>query len=280
MTVTIQQGSIGDRSYVASWTPAVLTFYLSDTVTLEMRCCPAGSFFRTGLGTYCDNKEVIISKDFYMGTYEVTNAQFAAIMGSSPSSGAGSGFAGPNQPVVYIKWDVIMAEPSGFIAEINSQLASQLPSGYKFALPTEAQWEYACRAGTTTDFNNGSDMTESSGNDSAMNEVGWYYYNWGETTYETHEVGGKASNSFGLHDMHGNVFEWCADRYAESYAESYDSINKTDPTGPDTGFSRVLRGGSFNFYPTHCTSWYRFSFNPAYSSDNFGFRLALVQIQE
>ena len=268
----IEISTAENRTYVASWTLAVLTFTLPGDITLEMRYCPAGSFVRGG--TNGDGNTVKISKDFYMGTYEVTNEQFEAIMGSSPSSGAGSQFAGPKQPVVYIKWDVIMAEPSGFIAEINSQLASQLPSGYKFALPTEAQWEYACRAGTTTDFNNGETMTESSGNDSAMNEVGWYYFNRGETTYATHEVGGKASNSFGLHDMHGNVFEWCTDWYAESY----DSTNLTDPTGPETGSSRVLRGGSFNFYPTHCTSWYRFSFTPDRSSDNFGFRLALVPV--
>ena len=268
----IEISTAENRTYVASWTLAVLTFTLPGDITLEMRYCPAGSFVRGG--TNGDGNTVKISKDFYMGTYEVTNEQFEAIMGSSPSSGAGSQFAGPKQPVVYIKWDVIMAEPSGFIAEINSQLASQLPSGYKFALPTEAQWEYACRAGTTTDFNNGETMTESSGNDSAMNEVGWYYFNWGETTYATHEVGGKASNSFGLHDMHGNVFEWCSDWYADLY----DSTKLEDPTGPDTGSSRVLRGGSFNFYPTHCTSWYRFSFIPARSSDNFGFRLALVPV--
>ena len=212
-----------------------------------------------------------------MGTYEVTNAQYAAIMGSSPSSKAGADFTGDKQPVVYVTWNDIMTDSTGFISKLNAKLTEtgQLPSGYKFALPTEAQWEYACRAGTTTDLNSGKYIVNDTSFDSNTNEVAWYSQNWGTTYKRTHEVGGLASNSFGLYDMHGNVWEWCADWYGD-----YSSTDTTDPTGPDGGSNRVLRGGSWGRNPAGCTSWYRGSNGPGIVSDAYGFRLALVPVQE
>ena len=272
-TVTIPQGSTGDRSYVASWTLAesVLTFNLSESVTLEMRLCPAGTFVRTGRDTYCDGKTVIISKGFYMGTYEVTNAQYEAIIGYNPSSFTSSNFASDTQPVVNVSWAMITAE-DGFIDRMNSRFASQLPVGYRFALPTEAQWEYACRAGTTTDLNIGLDISNQYGEDSNLNLVGWYNCH---NNYKTEKVGQLAPNAFGLYDMHGNVFEWCVDWF-----DDYDQDNLMDPTGPSYGSTRVIRGGSYSFIAVGCSSWYRNSGSSSNAGDNLGFRLALVPITE
>ena len=279
MTVTIPQGSIGDRNYVASWTLAVITFTLPGDVELEMRRCPAGSFVRSGRDGYGDGNTVTITKDFYMGTYEVTNAQYAAIMGSSPSSGAGADFTGDKQPVVYVSWNDIMTDSTGFISKLNAKLTEtgQLPSGYKFALPTEAQWEYACRAGTTTDLNSNKNIVNDWDNDPYTNEVARNYYN---SDSKTHDVGGLASNSFGLYDMHGNVYEWCADWYGD-----YSSTDLTDPTGPaepdpSYGSNRVVRGGSWISDPFYCTSWFRNYGDPDYRDFDCGFRLALVPVQE
>lgn len=270
-TVTIPQGSTGERSYVASWTLAesVLTFNLSESVTLEMRLCPAGTFVRTGRDTYCDGKTVIISKGFYMGTYEVTNAQYEAIIGYNPSSFISSNFASDTQPVVNVSWAMITAE-DGFIDRMNSRFASQLPVGYRFALPTEAQWEYACRAGTTTDLNIGLDISNQYGEDSNLNLVGWYNCH---NNYKTEEVGQLAPNAFGLYDMHGNVFEWCVDWF-----DDYDQDNLTDPTGPSYGSTRVVRGGSYSFIAVGCSSWYRNSGSSSNAGNNLGFRLALVPV--
>ena len=282
MTVTIPHGSTGERSYVASWTLAsVIIFNLSDTVTLEMRRCPAGSFVRqiapAGFESEGGDGNIVhITKDFYMGTYEITNAQYREIMdGANPSLEAGSEYTGNNQPVVYISWLTITAD-DGFIDRMNSQFLSQLPSGYKFALPTEAQWEYACRAGTTTDFNNGGTMTEPENEDTSLNQVAWYSQNWGVFNNKTHDVGGLASNSFGLYDMHGNVREWCADWWGPSY----DSTKLIDPTGPADGNYRVLRSGSWFCDPYSCTSWARIYFRLADTFEDCGFRLALVHVQE
>ena len=280
MTVTIPHGSTGERSYVASWTLAsVIIFNLSDTVTLEMRRCPAGSFVRqiapAGFESEGGDGNIVhITKDFYMGTYEITNAQYREIMdGANPSLEAGSEYTGNNQPVVYISWLTITAD-DGFIDRMNSQFLSQLPSGYKFALPTEAQWEYACRAGTTTDFNNGGTMNVlPSGEDTSLSQVAWYTYNSGG---KTHNGGELASNSFGLCDMHGNVGEWCADRFGD-----YSSTDLIDPTGPAEGSDCVVRGGGCLASPDCCVSWVRFSRNPeAFRCNACGFRLALVQVQE
>ena len=278
MTVTIPAGSTGDRAYVASWTMAsVMTFTLPGGIELEMRRCPAGSFVRSGRDGYGDGNTVTITKDFYMGTYEVTNAQYAAIMESSPSSSSGANFTGDRQPVVNVSWNDIMTDSTGFISKLNAKLTEtgQLPSGYKFALPTEAQWEYACRAGTTTDLNSNKNIENDYALDLNTNEVARYQYNWGGSNYKTHDVGGLASNSFGLYDMHGNVWEWCADWYGD-----YSSTDLTDPTGPTGGSDRVVRGGSWGDFPCYCTSWYRISINPVNWYNFSGFRLALVPVQE
>ncbi len=292
-TVKIYQGTTGARSYVASWTlPDVLVFNLDDsnTVTLEMRKCPAGTFImgspNNELGRslpYADYDEtqhsVTISKDFWMGTYEVTQAQYRAIMDDNPSFNTSD--SETVLPVERILWNDIMTPSTGFIDKINEELKNQLPEGYKFDLPTDAQWEYACRAGTGTSLNNGTSIVNTGNGveDTYLNAVGWYYFNWGESKQKSHSIGKLAPNSFGLYDMHGNVSEWVKDWYDGSYYQYCIDNNITiDPQGPETGSERVTRGGDLSYNPAYCRSAARNPLSPDdYRSKCNGFRLALVK---
>ncbi|MBO4545846.1 MAG: formylglycine-generating enzyme family protein, partial [Verrucomicrobia bacterium] len=148
--------------------------------------------------------------------------------------------------------------------------AGRLPSGYEYTLPTEAQWEYACRAGTTTALNSGKNLSDAE-KCPEMDEVGWYSYNSNRTT---HLVGQKQPNAWGLYDMHGNVFEWCLDWYGD-----YPTTAVIDPTGPDTGSKRVLRGGAWRTYANLCRSAYRDSKSPDDHYSFYGFRVALAPMK-
>ncbi len=146
-----------------------------------------------------------------------------------------------------------------------------MPEGYEYTLPTEAQWEYACRAGTTTALNNG---TESN-----FDEVAWYGWmggaNGGNAGGNTHIVGQKKPNDWGFYDMHGNVWEWCLDWYGE-----YPTMAETDPKGASTGTGRITRGGSFGWGTEYCYSSYRAYRVPEFVDKNWGFRLALVPVEK
>ena len=162
---------------------------------------------------------VRVTKPFYMGKYEVTQEQWKALMGSNPSFNKGT-----KHPVETVSWNDCQA----FISKLNERFGKP---GAQFALPSEAQWEYACRAGTSTRFSFGDDKKH-------LDQYAWSARTSG---MKTHPVGLKNPNSWGLYDMHGNVEEWCADWYLSSYKQS----RQKDPTGPTDGMSRVLRGGSF-----------------------------------
>ena len=277
-TVTIVTGSHGDKSYVASWTLAdVIAFKLSDSVVLELRKCPAGTFTmgspESEVGHFPEEKQqhsVTISNDYWMGTYEVTQAQHKAIMGSNPSYNTTEDE--DVLPVEQVSWNDIMTDSIGFIAKLNAYLTetNQLPANYKFDLPTEAQWEYACRAGTETSLNNGTNIVNTSSEDTNLNAVAWYKQNWGSSNNKTHTVGALASNTYGLYDMHGNVFEWCKDMYAD-----YPTTAVTDPFC-DSGSNPVIRGGSWYNNPNRCRSAFRASSDPSITYSDLGFRLALV----
>ena len=177
--------------------------------------------------------QVTLANAFYIGKTEVTQAQWTAKMGSNPS-----GFVGqPNNPVEQVSWNMIQ----GF----NSATGLRLP--------TEAEWEYACRAGTTT-VRYGE-----------VNDIAWYNGNAGGTT---HAVAGKLPNALGLYDTLGNVWEWCQDWY-----EPYAAGSVTNPTGPRTGSDRLLRGGCWYGNSNHCRGSQRFNFPPSSAFDNFGFRV-------
>ena len=190
--------------------------------------------------------EVTISQDFWMGKYEVTQAQWQAVMGSNPSH-----FKGGKLPVELVQWK----GAQGFLKRVNGA------TNGGFRLPTEAEWEYACRAGSTGDTYGALDDGD---------DVAWYVGNSGNTT---HPVGLRQPNAFGLHDMLGNVWEWCQDRYGDSY---YSSSPGSNPTGPSSGSFRVLRGGGWNDIATHCRSAFRLGTAPDSRYINIGFRVVAV----
>jgi formylglycine-generating enzyme required for sulfatase activity len=189
--------------------------------------------------------EVTLSQGFGMAKTEVTQAQWEAVMGSNPSSSKG-----PNLPVENVSWE----DAQAFISKLNEKKI--LPQGWKFALPTEAQWEYACRSGEKGPYSGGS-----------LDEVGWYDGNSGR---ETHEVAQKKPNALGLYDMHGNVWEWCADWREDTLKGGID------PVGPSSGALRVSRGGSWSSVASFCRAALRLWYGPGYRDYNLGFRPALV----
>ena len=180
---------------------------------------------------------------YYIGKYEVTQAQWRAVMGSNPSC-----FTGDNLPVEQVSWNDIQE----FITKLNQQ------TGKTFRLPTEAEWEYAARGG------NKSKGYKYSGSNT-IGDVAWYGNNSSNTT---HPVGQKAPNELGIYDMSGNVWEWCQDWYG-----SYSADSQTNPTGPSRGSTRVLRGGSWGSNARNCRVSIRNILNPDYGYDNNGFRL-------
>jgi formylglycine-generating enzyme required for sulfatase activity len=203
---------------------------------------PAGRFT---MGEGRDQHEVALSKPFYVGVTEVTQAQYQAITGTNPSK-----FNGATNPVDSVSWN----DATEFCKKLSEKTRQTV------RLPTEAEWEYACRAGTATAFSFGDA-------DSALGDYAWYDANSGSTT---HPVGHKKPNAWGLYDMHGNVWEWCADWY-----EDYPKGAVTDPQGAASGPSRVLRGGSWGSAPTGCRSAYRRYFTPDNCDYYFGFRVVV-----
>ena len=237
----------------------------AEKIIKEMVKCPAGSFEMGSpsgeLGRRGDEKQhhVTISKSFYIAKYPVTQAQYKAVMGNNPSR-----FKGDNNPVECVSW----FKAKEFCDKLNEVTGSTRPAGYKFDLPTEAQWEYACRAGTTTSLNSGKNITSEYDRCSNLDEVGWYHEN---SEINTHPVGLKKPNAWGIYDMHGNVWEWCRDWYGD-----YPSGNCTDPEGPSNGSIRVYRGGSWNSIPWDCRSARRNYYSPGGERSRLGFRIALV----
>jgi formylglycine-generating enzyme required for sulfatase activity len=191
----------------------------------------AGSFEREG-------HIVKLTRDFWMAKYPVTQRVWITFMGSNPSKFREGGDLAPVERVSW--YDV-----QEFLGKVGNDLR----------LPTEAEWEYACRAGTNGAYNV---------DGVALEQLGWYDQNAGSTT---HPVGEKLPNAWGLHDMHGNVREWCLDSFG-----SYSSYDVTEPTGPDKPSVRVLRGGSWTDDAWYCRSARRDSRHPSHRLDFLGFR--------
>jgi len=227
-----------------------LTLDLGGGVTMKFNLIPAGKFMRRQYlnGVEKDPYEVTISKPFYMGVYEVTQEQYERVMGKNPSK-----FKGATNPVESV---------SSFDGEEFCKKLSE-KTGRTVRLPTEAEWEYACRAGTQTHFSFGDAETD-------LGDYGWYRENSNNTT---HPVGQKKPNPWGLYDMHGNVWEWCWDWYGNYPAEPV-----TDPQGPASSPSRVLRSGAYDYPADRCGSHDRSDWSRSHAVDNYptyGLRVAV-----
>jgi formylglycine-generating enzyme required for sulfatase activity len=189
--------------------------------------------------------QVTISQPFYLETYAVTQGQWEAVMGANPSEFRG----GRNLPVEQVSWE----DAQELIRRLNAQ-----EGGTRYRLPTEAEWEYACRAGSQLAYSFGDDPAQ-------LDTYGWYSLNSGGMT---HPVGQRRPNAWGLYDMHGNVWEWMQDRYG-----NYAPDPVTDPQGPASGSDRVIRGGSWSRDAGLCRSAFRYFAEPGGRFVYLGFRL-------
>lgn len=242
-------------TYLASEPSGGFNVNAYKTTKVVLKRLAAGSFKMQGSTT------TTLTKPFFMGLFEVTQKQWSLVMGSNPSSSYGVGDA---YPVYGVSYDMIRGSsegakwPSSAKVDASSFLGKlQSRTGINFDLPTEAQWEYACRAGTTTTYYWGSSMN---------GDYAWCSSNSGSAT---HPVGGKKPNAWGLYDMSGNVWEWNLDWYG---ALSYG----TDPKGSSSGSSRVKRGGCWSIDGSVCTSFFRSSNYPSDTSYSYGFRLSRI----
>ena len=216
----------------------------------NMIAIKAGTFMRI-------RYPVTITRDFWIGKYEVTQGEFAAVVGRNPSHFAGDS----NRPVEKVPFPDAGAYCSALTR--REREAGRLPTGYEYRLPSEAEWEYACRAGTTNLFSFGDDP-------GIADQFAWTAEN---SDAMPHPVGLKRSNSWGLCDMHGNVWEWCLDWF-----EPYPAAPVTDPTGAVTSRFKVFKGGGWNQDIEYARSSSRFMMSPSNGIHFVGFRVALCQI--
>jgi formylglycine-generating enzyme required for sulfatase activity len=233
-----------------------VTIHLGLGVTMELALIPAGEFpmgspnsDRDASSNEKPRHRVRITRPFYLGQCEVTQEQWQAVMGYNASR-----FNAPENPVEEVSWDDCQA----FLSKLNERYGR---TGATFRLPTEAEWEYACRAGSSTRWCFGDD-------EGSLEDYAWYS---ASSAGSTHPVGRKRPNAWGLYDVHGNVGEWCADWYASSY---YRTSPSSDPRGPKSGRVRVLRGGSWLDAARDTRSAYRFGGAPGSCYRGVGFRVA------
>ena len=255
---------VASSSNNSSGTPSVasgsnaISIPVKDGISIEMVKVEAGTFMMGATSEMKDSyddpdsdekpvHQVTLTNDYYMGKYEVTQALWQAVMGSNPSN-----FKGDNLPVETVSWN----DCQEFISKLNSL------TGRKFRLPTEAEWEYAARGGKK------SRSYQYSGS-SNISDVAWYD---GNSVNKTHPVGTKQANELGIYDMTGNVWEWCSDWYG-----FYSSSSQTNPTGADSGSSRVFRGGSWYGNARYCRLSFRDCTPPDCRGYNLGLRLALSE---
>jgi formylglycine-generating enzyme required for sulfatase activity len=247
------------------------TINLPGNVPMELIRIPAGTFTMGSpsgeLSRNSDETEhaVTLTQDFYLGKTEVTQQQWLAIQplpwpGTAPSAGFG---LGDNYPAYNVSYNDI----GSWMTALNTHVTE--PG--TFSLPTEAQWEYACRAGTTTRFNFGDGFASNETSDTAGGRGDNMWFTGNNSPNGTKAVGQKPANAWGLHDMHGNVWEWCSDWYG-TYPGTV-----TDPTGPVSGSVRVFRGGSWVNSAQGCRSARRGNGNPTLRGDGLGFRVLAVR---
>lgn len=247
------QGADGNKPGGGAAAPGpreALSVNLGGGVSMEFVLIRPGSF-QMGSESEKPVHKVTLAKPFYIGKYEVTQEQWQAVMGTNPST-----TKGPKLPVTAVSWTDCR------------DFAAKLAEGGRgavgvFRLPTEAEWEYACRAGSTTAFSFGD-------SESGLGEYAWFWFE-GNSDAKTHEVGTKKPNAWGLYDTHGNVWEWCADWYG-----AYTGEAVMDPEGAASGSNRVSRGGSWPYDAGYCRSAFRYGLLPGYRIDDLGCRLVLA----
>jgi formylglycine-generating enzyme required for sulfatase activity len=227
----------------------------TNSIGMQFVLIPAGTFMMGADKDFAEasdyeqpRHQVTISKPFYLGVYNVTQKDWTAVMGNNPSK-----CRGEDNPVETVSWKDIQ----DFIKRLN-----QKEGHSRYRLPTEAEWEYAARAGSTSTYFFGDDKSQ-------LGDYAWYYANSGD---ETHPVGQKRPNAWGLYDILGNVFEWTGDWWGDTY---YAKSPSSDPTGPTSGAARVLRSCGWGGGPWDCRSSVRGRGEPADRHQFFGFRLAL-----
>ena len=236
----------------------------TNSIGMEFASIPAGKFLMGSPATEQERDpdetrhEVTLTHAFRLGVYEVTQAQYEQVMGENPSFSKGARL--PVEQVSYL--DALI-----FCRKL-SDLPAEKAAGRKYRLPTEAEWEYCCRAGTSTPFHFGNELNGTQAN--CFGEFPYGTTQKGPSLGKTSPVGSYPPNAWGLHDMHGNVWEWCADRYGD-----YPKGPITDPRGPEVGSDCVLRGGSWIYVAALCRSAYRSRFDPSPRDYWSGFRLAL-----
>ncbi|MCY2940015.1 MAG: formylglycine-generating enzyme family protein [Planctomycetota bacterium] len=237
---------------------------LKNSIGMEFASIPAGKFLMGSPETEKERNpnetqhEVTLTQGFLMGVHEVTQAQYKQVMGKNPSQ-----FKGATLPVETVSYDEALA----FCKKL-SDLPAEKAAGRKYRLPTEAEWEYACRAGTSTPFHFGNELNGTQANCDGNNPYGTTKK--GPCLEKTSPVGSYPANAWGLYDMHGNVWEWCADRYG-----NYPEGPVTDPSGSKGGSNCVLRGGCWNRGAANCRSARRYWSDPSDRDFGYGFRLAL-----
>jgi len=240
-------------------TSAENQIYIGNTLGMTFRYIPAGTFVMGSpsdeLGRNSDETQytVTLSEPYYIQTTEVTQGQWKTVMGNNPSS---FGSCGLSCPVEYISWD----DTKTFIATLNAMGEGA------YTLPTEAQWEYAARAGSDKAFANGgiSDIIT----DTNLDRMAWYANNSNSTS---HAIAQKQANAWGLFDMHGNVWEWCGNWYG-----TYPTTSVANPIGPLTGSEKALRGGGWNYNSGYCRSAKRSKIGTDYRHADIGLRLLKI----
>ena len=282
MIVDLESGRITYRNSVPDegWTDEY------KTTKMVLRRIKAGKFMKGKEGDDAEKscleswREFTLSKDFYIGVFETTQKQYELIMGTNPSE-----FKGDTRPVESVSFFWVRGSGKGSQWPKNTAVDNvsfmgrlRAKTGKDFDLPTDTQWEYACKAGTTTDWNNGTDMTDSS-EDPELNKLGRYKFNKddGKGGYAEHTaVGSYLPNAWGLYDMHGNVFEWCLDWHNYAEEEHLFKHQLTDPLGPNIGSFRRLRGGGWTHGAVNARSACQVADYPEYGGSYSGFRVTLT----
>lgn len=240
---------------------------IANSIGMTLRLIPAGEFMmgspkndeKQYVG-YETQHRVKLSRPFYLGTTEVTQRQWTAVMETEPWKGRDHVKEAADHAATYISWSNAV--------EFCRRLSKK--EGKVYRLPTEAEWEYACRAGTSTRYGFGND-------ESKLADYAWFYKNAADIDeFFAHQVGRKRPNAWGLYDMHGNVGEWCGDWFGADY---YDKSPGADPKGPATGSERIYRGGTWISNARRCRAANR-GWHAPYGHYSIGFRVVLVPSSE